>query len=284
MKLIIQKLPLDGETSFVARTYRTPDFEVPWHQHIEYELITFTEGFGLSFVGNDVRDFETGDVFFLGSNLPHTFQKGDKDKITSAVVVQFRDDFWGSQFLELPECQSIRQVLSVARQGIKLNKKNSTRLHPLLVSLEHTTGFHRIINLCNCLLLIATGDDYERLATQEVNELNFRNRDRIDAIFQYTIDSFQQPITLDSVAQRAGMSVPAFCTYFKKTTKKTYINFLNEIRISYACKLLLNSTQSVTSICYESGFSTLANFNKQFLKIKGRTPSQYRKSYIKAAL
>src|SRR5205809_1351214 len=98
MKPLVEKLPLSQNTSFVAHTYRTPQFEVPWHQHIEYELILFKEGEGTSFIGNYVGEFKKGDIFFLGSNLPHTFQKVHKDLITSALVIQFRADCWGSAF------------------------------------------------------------------------------------------------------------------------------------------------------------------------------------------
>ena len=88
---------MSNDTSFVAETHRTPNFEVPWHQHIEYEMILFTEGAGLSFIGNYVGEFQVGDIFFLGPNLPHTFQKSG-DLITSAIVVHFKDDFWGKEF------------------------------------------------------------------------------------------------------------------------------------------------------------------------------------------
>src|SRR5438093_10136182 len=103
MKAFIEKPPLTKDTSFVARTYRTPLFEIPWHQHIEHELISFTEGDGLIFIGDYVGDFKPGDIFFIGSDLPHTFQKTTQDTIVNAVVIQFRNNFWGDTFIKLPE-------------------------------------------------------------------------------------------------------------------------------------------------------------------------------------
>jgi AraC-like DNA-binding protein len=117
------------------------------------------------------------------------------------------------------------------------------------------------------------------VSTQEVKTFHARNKDRIDKIFQYTIDNFQDPIALSDVAKTAGMSIPAFCNYFKKSTKKTYIDFLNEIRISHACKLLIDTQKTILEVCYESGFNTPANFNKKFLKMKHTTPSAYRKNF-----
>jgi AraC-like DNA-binding protein len=262
----------------VARTYRTPQFEVSWHQHIEYELILFTEGEGRAFIGNYIGEFETGDIFFLGSNLPHTFQKANKELITSAVVVQFTDHFWGNDFMELPECKLLKKLFETAAQGLKLQFKLASKLNPLIRELEQLQGLSRIIRLCECLQLIAAKQEYETISTQEVKTFQARNRDRIDKIFQYTIENFQETISLADVAGTARMSIPAFCNYFKKSTKKTYIDFLNEIRIGHACKLLIDTQKTVLEICYESGFNALANFNKQFLKMKKLTPTGYRRN------
>lgn len=276
---LVEKLPLSEDTSFVARTYRTPQFEVPWHQHIEYELILFTEGEGAGFVGNYVGEFKTGDIFFLGSNLPHTFQKANKDLITSAVVVQFRDDFWGKDFLMLPECKPLRQLFDISTKGLKLRGETKKILNTKIRELEYRKGIARITLLCDCLQMIEEKKEYDTVSTQEVKAFNSKNQERIDTIFRYTIDHFQDSITLTTVASHAGMSVPAFCNYFRKSTKKTFIDFLNEIRISYACQQLIDTQNPVKEICFESGFNTLANFNKQFLKLKKITPSSYRKNF-----
>ena len=279
MKPLIQKLPLSEDTSFVARTYRTPNFEVSWHKHLEYELILFKEGAGMSFIGNHVGSFNVGDVYFLGSNLPHTFQKQEHDLITSAVVVQFLGDFWGPGFIALPESAEISQLYERSMQGLKITGHTRACLQPMIRELEFLHGFPRIIRLCECLNLIARSKECLSLSTQEITALNPKEQTRIDRIFQYTIDSFKGAVSLQEVAEVACMSVPAFCNYFKRSTKKTYIDFLNEIRIGYACKLLIDTELIILHVCYESGYNTLANFNRQFLKIKGMTPSQYRKKY-----
>lgn len=280
MKPIIEHLPLSDDTSFVARTHRTPGFEMPWHQHIEYEIILFTEGAGLSFIGNYVGEFEVGDIFFLGANLPHTFKKSG-NLVTSAVVVHFREDFWGKDFLSLPESKQIQQLLNASVQGLKITGKSKEILNPMIRSLEKEKGFKRIITLCECLDICANKKDVTLLSTQEVKLVNTKTRQRIDRIFHYTMENFREPIQLSIIAAIADMSVPAFCNYFKKSTKKKYIDFLNEVRIGYACKQLTDNTQTtIEGACYESGFNTLANFNKQFLKVKGMTPSKYRKVFL----
>lgn len=276
MEPLVQKLPLDNETSFIARTFRTPDFEVGWHRHIEYELILFTEGSGLSFIGNHIGEFETGDIYFLGSNLPHTFQKRAPDIVTAAVVVQFRDDFWGSEFLQLPENRQVRQLLAWSAQGLKLRGPLKSYIRSRVSELESATGLRRITVLCDCLERMATEKEWARVTTQQVA---VNNDERLNKVFQFTIDHFKDPLTLSMVAQTACMSIQHFCSFFKRSTQKTYIDFLNEVRVGFACTLLADTQKSVLDICYECGYNTVTHFHKQFLKIKKMTPLQYRKSF-----
>lgn len=278
MKPLIQKLPLTENHSFIAKTFRTPHFEVGWHQHLEHELILLEEGSGLSFVGNDVGEFESGDIYLLGANLPHTFQKRSPELITSAMVVHFRQDFWGAAFLHLPECRHINHLLEISRWGLKINGETKTLLLPLIKSMENAVDFQRILLLGQCLEMIS-GGEFIALSTQETGQLDNKDQQCIDRIFQFTIDNFRDPITLTQVADIACRSVPAFCTYFKKSTKKTYIDFLNEVRVGHACTLLVETQKTVLEICFESGYNTIVNFHKQFLKIKQLTPLQYRRYY-----
>ncbi len=278
MKPIIEKLPLTEDTSFLVKNFVTPVFEVPWHQHTEYELILFTRGEGSCYIGNYVGDFKCGDIFFLGRNLPHTFQKTDRDAITGALVVQFREDFWGSSFLDLPETREIRKLFDRAAFGIRLPEEVKAALTPVMRQLEIASGFERILQLGRCLQLLAARDDYGMLSTQDIQAAGFR-KERIDKIFQFTIGRFQSAIRLADAAGHVSMSVPAFCTYFRRCTKKTYIDFLNEVRVGYACRQLMETQLAVANICYDSGFNTLANFNRQFLKIKSVTPSAYRSNF-----
>lgn len=274
----IQKLPLNEQTSFVARTYRTPHFEVGWHQHIEHELILFTEGSGLGFIGNYVGEFDTGDIYLIGSNLPHTFQKTHPELVTSAIVVQFRADFWGEGFINLPEYKEIHRILTEAAYGMKLGAATKGLVSPLIQELEDARGFKRILLLGQALEMIALGNDLIPTSTQHTRHFNHKDKERIDQVFQFTIDNFKEHITLEQVAGIACMSVPAFCNYFKRSTQKTYVDFLNEVKIGYASTLLLETNKPIKEICYDSGYSTPVNFHKQFVAQKRLTPLQYRKN------
>jgi AraC-like DNA-binding protein len=280
LKPLIQKLPLASDTSFVAKTFRTPHFEVPWHQHIEYELILLTKGHGMCFIGNYVGPFEAGDVFFIGSNVPHTFQKQEKGLRASAVVVQFKGDFWGADFLKLPENKALCDLFALSMRGLKPEGETKTTLAGLLQNLEGATGFRRILILCTCLQTMMDEKKKRLLSTEEMNLQNEKYKQRLDAVFQFTIANFQQPVTLSQVAKLANMSVTAFCAYFKKSTRKSYVEFLNEIRIGYACRLLQDTDKAVIDICYESGFNTSVNFNKQFSKLMKMPPREFRANFL----
>jgi len=277
-KPLLQKIPLREGESFVARTFRTPDFEVGWHQHEEIELILFTQGSGLSFIGNHVGSWNTGDVYLLGSGLPHSFQKGNPELVSSAVVVQFLPELWGSEFLGLAESTDLKALFERADAGLKIDGETGVKLERWIAELEVLVGLKRIIRLFSCLDWIANGD-FHAVSTIEKPMREKRQGGYIDRIFSFTIENFAQPIALSQVADLACMSVPAFCNWFKKSTKKTYIDFLNEVRIGYACKLLVDTNQAVPAIGYEAGYNTAANFHKQFLKVKGISPLKYRRKF-----
>lgn len=276
MKPIVQQLPLQPNSSFVAGTFCSPQFETSWHQHTAYELILIMDGNGHTYIGKDSGIFEPGDIYFLGTDLPHKFQP-DNNKETSAVIIHFNGSCLGAPFFNLPECGLIRQLLDLCANGLKITGNTREHLQPLIKSLETATDSYRIIILLQCLQLIASAKEYISFSIADVQELNHSDKDCIDRIFKYTTDTFHEPVSLSQVAAIACKSVPSFCHYFKRRTQKTYINYLNEVRVSYACGQLLQTDKPVTDIGYESGYNTVAHFHRQFLRLKKITPLQYRK-------
>lgn len=279
MKPFLEKLNLTEQQSFYSKTHNTPLFEVGWHQHHELEIIYFNQGHGKAFIGNYIGEFKPGDIFFLGADLPHSFQKEYPDMFVSAIVIQFKEDFWGSCFLQLPECRNLRNVFSKARYGLKLKNSCREELAGEIAELENSDGLTRVIRLINCLQLLSLAQDAEQLASIDLNEPFVLHKSRIELVYRFTMENYFEPITLEQVAAIASMSIPSFCNYFKRCTRKTYIEFLNEMRIEQACKLLIETDKSIHEIGFTSGFNTLPNFNKQFAKVKRMTPSQYRKTF-----
>lgn len=277
MKTLIQKLPLDEGASFVARTYETPFFETPYHQHSEYELMVIKKGYGTAFVGNFIGDYKVGDVYLHGSHLPHWFRKQNEKMTGASMVVQFKDDFLGPGFFDLPEMKSIRQLLNKSSRGLYCKGQLRRSIRKQLLEIEFLSGFEKVICLLNMLYEISFSKEYEYVSNVAMAH-SLKDQSLINEVFEYSMKNFKHKITLEEVAVLTNKSISAFSHYFKKTTKMSYISFLNQIRISHACELLKTTNLSITEVCYESGFNNWANFSKQFKARCRISPSKYRSS------
>lgn len=276
MQTLIQKLPLDKESSFLARTYRTPYFETPYHQHIEYELMVIKESYGTAFVGNYIGEYQTGDVYLHCANLPHWFRKKDAGMTGSSMVIQFREDFVGNNFFDSPELKSIKKLLAISSRGVILSGNLRKRIGKKLIQIEHKSNFCKLIDLLTMLYEISISHEYHYVSHSEIVNYSAYDQGLIHLIFEFTMQNFKRKIKLDEVALLANKSISAFCQYFKKNTKLSYIGFLTQIRIAHACKLLRSTDLPVTDICYESGFNNWANFSKHFKEHCKMSPTKYR--------
>ncbi|MCF0069723.1 AraC family transcriptional regulator [Dyadobacter sp. CY261] len=279
MKPLIQKLPVDESSSFVARTYTTPNFETPWHQHVEYELVLQSCGSGTAFIGDYIGEYQMGDVFLLGRNLPHWFRKNDPAMMSSAIVVQFREELFQGNFLLLPEMQLIGTLLQNASQGVLLTGSLKEMIGDYLKKIESLAGFPQMGALLDCLHQISVSEEVRHLTNFPIVNLTKQDQNHIHLVFEYSMQHFQRKVRVEEVAALTNKSVSAFCHYFKKSTKKSYVNFLTEIRIAHACKLLATTDMSVTEICYESGFQNWSNFSAHFVKQVRMSPLKYRKRH-----
>lgn len=276
MKALVQKLPIDGNASFVARTYTTPSFETPWHQHIEYELMLIKKSRGTAFVGNFIGEYHEKEVYLLGKNLPHWFRKTHEVAEGSSVVIHFKEAFLGDFFFELPEMRSLKNLLQLSVSGLLLKGNLATYIGEQIMKIEQKEGFEQVAALLDMLHKISVSTDYQLLSrTPETYQI--QDQTLINKVFEYSMQHFKQKIQLSEVASLTNQSISAFSHYFKKATKKTYIQFLTEIRITHACHLIEHTQQSITEICYASGYQNWANFSKQFKQIVGKSPMQLRK-------
>jgi AraC-like DNA-binding protein len=279
MQPLIQKILIEEQHSFACRRYRTPTFETNWHRHDEYELILITEGNGTALIGDYVGEYTAGDIFFLTSNLPHWFRKSHHKMIGSAIVIHFLQAFWGEAFLFLPEMKKINLLLNSKNSGIQLHSSLKKELSALISQTETAMGIDRINCLLNCLQKMALSNKFNVLSYDFSAKVNLKENSAIEKIFDYSFKHYLDQITLKEVAAIAGMSIPTFCRFFKKNIKKSYFDFLQEIRISHACKLLQTNNEPILDICYNSGYNSWAHFSKQFKHVKEITPSQYRKQF-----
>jgi len=265
-----------------------PNVNNHWHYHPEVELVYFKKGNGTQFIGDCITQFNTGDVVLVGSNLPHYWQfdgsyfNKEADVTADVSVVHFNENFWGDMFLELPENKEIRDVLKRSKRGIQITGANLMEIGNLIEKVIHAEGARKIILLMEVLLAIGDSAENNTLASMGFQH-NFQEseKDRINAIYNYTIANFKKKISLEEIAAVANISPNSFCKFFKSRSRKTYSRFINEIRVGNACKLLINNQLNVKEICYDSGFYNFASFHKYFKEITGKSPLTYQKTYIK---
>jgi AraC-like DNA-binding protein/quercetin dioxygenase-like cupin family protein len=277
MKTLIQKIHLEEQQSFACRMYRTPDFETNWHRHEEFELILITEGYGTAMIGDFIGEYKPGDLYFIAGNLPHWFKKQHHKTIGAALVLHFKKEILGNVFLDLPELKNVNQLLQ-KNDGIQIGITLKKEIAVLLVEIQQLKGFQRMGNLLQCIQKISTTPDFISL-TQNFLFSNNHVNPAIEKIIDFSFKRYLTPVTLKQVADVAAMSIPTFCRFFKKNIKKTYFDFIQDLRISHACKLLTSTDKAVMEICYESGYNSWANFSKQFKQVKKITPLQYRKEF-----
>ena len=278
MRTLIQKIHVEEQYSFACRRYRTPDFETSWHKHEECELILITEGNGTAMIGDFVGEYKTGDIYFIGSDIPHSFRKRHHKMIGDAVVAHFKKDVFGESFFLLPEIKNMHSFLHKS-DAIQLSNKLKKEVSALLITMETAKGLERINLLLQSLQKMSTSSSHSKL-TQDFSSPDNNINPAIEKIIEYSFKHYLEPVTLEQVAAVAEMSIPTFCRFFKKNIKKTYFNFLQDLRISHACKLLTNTNKPVMDCCYESGYNSWAHFSKQFKQIKQITPSMYRREFV----
>jgi AraC-like DNA-binding protein len=257
----------------------------PWHYHPEVELLYCQQGRGTNFVGNSIRSIEEGELLLFGSNLPHTRQR-DREYYSQhpgeepqSVVVQFKPDFLGVHFFERKEFASIKGLLERSHRGLKFFGRARASVAQKLEKLElAVSSSHSILTLLTILEELAGTDEFIYL-----NSVNYKSlaheqaSQRINQVYLYTIEHFREPISLAEVADLTNHTPASFCRYFKARTRKSYFQYLSEIRIAYACEKLMEGNWGVSEVCFNSGFNNLSNFHKQFRRIMKTTPSEYRK-------
>jgi AraC-like DNA-binding protein/quercetin dioxygenase-like cupin family protein len=281
MKPQLIKVTTVPNQSFNIREDYTPHIGNKLHYHPEIEIIHIQQGSGSQQIGDDVRKFKSGDIAFLGPNLPHYWNyhteeiKGSKPQ---ATVIHFKEDFWGDEFLKLPENEKIQLLLDKAKRGIQITGKTKTLVAKLISACLQAEGPERIITLMEILFTIANSGDYLLLSSKDYrHEYKNAEIDRMSDIYEYTLTNFRRKIHLDEIAQIAHISTNSFCRYFKSRARKTYFQFLTELRVGYACRLLVDNKLNIKQICFESGFNNFASFHKHFKKQTGKSPLNYQK-------
>ncbi len=286
MKPLLEKSIESLNQSFLVKKLHEPFFDPNWHFHPHYQLFTVIRGTGTRFIGDDIRHFEEGDTVFLGPNMPHLwrsdrnyFEKESQLK-TEGIVVYFKEDFLGTDFFEKPEMFDIKSFLKNSERGLDITGKMGAEIVIDLNELLGLTGFEGISKLLNILHKLSVTNDYQYISSSNyTNTHKISETERMRIVHEYVLKHFKENINLSTVASLSNMTEAAFCRYFKSRTNKTFSDFVKEIRIGNACKILQDENKSISQTCYESGYNTVSNFNNQFKSLKGVSPLQYQKLY-----
>jgi AraC-like DNA-binding protein len=288
MKPQLLKVSNDLVHSFSSRHDKVPYVNNHWHYHPEVELIYFKHGNGTRFIGDSIQHFNSGDVYLLGSNLPHYWRfdevyfEDEANNHADVSVVHFNEDFWGSTFLQLPENLSIRNILEKSKQGVEVAGSDKQQIGKLIESIIHAEGPKKIMLLMEALMRIGGSKQVKQISSL-LSRVDFASseNDRINAIYNYAMANFKNKIQIEEMAGVANISPNSFCRYFKSRTRKTFSQFINEIRVGHACKLLIENKLNLKQICYESGFHNFTSFHKYFKSITGKSPLMYQKTVFK---
>jgi AraC-like DNA-binding protein len=284
MKALLINLDYTLADSFLVKEIVTPYFKNSWHFHNDYELVLVQESTGKRVIGDHIENFRKGDLIFVGPNLPHAwfndneYYEGREELNARSIVTYFRKSWLEKDVLKLPQSSKISKLLENGHRGIKIKGKAKTRITELLIKINQSEGLKKVVDIFSILYELSENEDYELLTSIDyINSYNENETQRINQVYEYVMQNFSMQIRLEEAAEIANMSTNAFCRYFKAHTQKNFSQFVNEIRIAHACKLLQKRDFSISQISYESGFQSMTNFNKFFRKIMLKSPLEYRK-------
>ena len=283
MKPLYQDLPFPIDSHIHYYIEDLPHFIVPWHYHPAIEIMYITRGIGTRFVGDCIEQYEEGDVCMIGPNLPHEWRNDDAyfDKESglraTCICLFFKREIFDPNFIRLPEMNNIRDLIERSRRGLKFTGNSKLEITRFIRSSVNDVGVRKVTNLLTLLELMATSTEYELLAS--VGFTNSVNSEDFERFNKVLVKNFATSIRLEEVSTLVGLTPTAFCRYFKERTKKTFVEYLNEMRIGYSKKLLLENKMKISTISGEVGFPNLSNFISQFKKVTGMSPSQFQKQF-----
>ncbi len=282
MKLILKNSDKfeDERLSIVLK--EIPCLDSSWHYHPQYELLYISESFGIRFVGDSVSHFFPGELVLVGPYLPHLwrndpsyYKEGDENRVKT-IVIKFSKNFLGEGTFSQPEFSGINNLLEQSKFGISFGKQVSTKLNDDLMKIIELPPAAQTIKLLEMLYRLSIAKDIEVLSSTDMRQYTTDNSQRIDSIIKYISINYVNDITLEDISEVACMTTNSFCRFFKKITNKSFTEFLNEVRIRNASRLLAQEEIPVSEICYSVGYNSITNFNRQFKRIIGVTPKDYR--------
>jgi AraC-like DNA-binding protein len=283
MNAQFEKIVLQKDESFFIGVFQDNLEKSTWHYHNNYELSFITEGVGKRIVADSIGEFHPGDLVFIGRNLPHVWI-ADKEPFSlsnrtlESVFLQFTKDIFGNQLIALPEFTYVAKALSQSERGVKIPDDVTNEISELLLQMPYLKPFERMIHFFKIMDIIGHCENLIPLASEEYIKTRFMpGNKRLAQIHEYLMNHYKEDIDLRRIASVVNLAEVSLCRFFKANTGMTLFEYLNKIKVDFACKMLMDKNMSILEICLDSGFNNLSHFNKQFKKITGLPPSEYRK-------
>lgn len=282
VKATLLKRGTSPEQSFSVGKHDFQHFLKVWHHHSELELVYIIQSEGTQFIGDNIDRFKAGELMLVGSNLPHMYQNDEayfEESSTlraEAIAIHFDLQFLKNNIQEVPEFSSIQTMINRSKFGLKFSLETKNRIGPMIQSMLNLEGFERLLVFLNVLNLLSKAPDVKTIASPGfINHFNEVEDSRLDKVYDHVLNNFQEEITVDQVADLVSMNKSSFCRYFKRITQKTFTEFLNEVRIGFACKMLMGKQMGVLEISYYCGYNNISHFNRQFRKRMNFSPTEY---------
>lgn len=256
-----------------------PRFDDQLHFHNAYEIALVMKSSGKRIIGDHIEDYTDGDIVLMGPHLPHiSYSDGSGCSEVHAVVIYFYPDWLTETHTKSDELVQLRELLDDMKRGVKVIGSTKQKVMKNILRLKNSRGLERIIKILEILETISRSKEYICLASEGyANTYNEKDVNRMDKVYKYVMENFMDDITLEDIAEVANMTPTAFCKFFKGKTQKTFSNFVNEIRIGHARKLLYNDL-NISEVCFQCGFNNLTNFNKNFKLFTKMSPSKFKMS------
>jgi len=289
MKVLPFTIPVPHDHTIIVQEEVLPHFYTYLHRHAEAQITWIKKGEGTLLAGNSMHTFNGGEIYFLGANLPHLFKSdpayflAESDKEVSAITIFFNPLGKLAALFNLPEMNAVNSFVEQSRNGFKVPDDRYTEIADRIRAIQHANGAEQLALFISLLQMLSAISDLKSLSPGSYTySMTDPEGMRIASVYNYIMHNYGNSLTLEDVAMQAHLTPTAFCRYFKKHTRHTFVHFVNKIRVNEACKLLVNGLQNnIASIAYSCGFNSITNFNYVFKSITGVSPRGYINGYSK---
>lgn len=278
--------PINEEDLFIVLNHPEADFDYATHFHSDFELNMVLNTKGKRIVGDSVEDFSFFDLVLLGPNLPHSWS-GETIKGNRVVTIQFHKQFLDFPLLNKKMFSPIKELLQKSTKGIQFLEEKNSPICKKILNLCKLTGFNASLEFFSILYDLAANPNQRVLTSSAFDSESIVRESksrRISKICEYVNTNYMNPIKLSDIAAEVAMSDSALSHFFKKRTNRNLIDYINDVRIGYASKMLYETTHSISEVALFCGFNNISNFNRIFKKLKGQTPSNFRDNIHKILL